>query len=163
MGIRAHRAACPARGLCLSGVLRAAAGRDGALGGGVALSGISGPPRKAVAVAILCLFAAIGCVHLPRQRYASIRLREYFADHGEVPSSIAAAMDRGHVLLGMDEGQVWAVLGEPVRRATFGASSSVRVWLYPAHRLHQDQVHSHGAQLFRLLFIEGRLALIEPI
>ncbi len=60
-------------------------------------------------------------------------------------------------------------MGDPVRHRVFSGDTSgsrratVEVWLYPAHKLHQDQLHSHGAISFRLTFIDGRLAIIEPI
>ena len=125
--------------------------------------GMSRWRREAVALTNVCLLGTTSCMHLPRHRYASVRLREYFEEHPEVPTKVSVAMENGHVLLGMDEAQVWAVLGDPVRRTGFGATSPVHVWLYPAHRLHQDQMRSHGTQLFRLVFVEGRLSLIEPI
>ncbi len=63
----------------------------------------------------------------------------------------------------MDEEQVRVVLGEPVRRTRFTRRRTIEVWIYPGYTLHQDQMRGHGAQLFRLVFIEGALAIIEPI
>lgn len=102
------------------------------------------------------------CVDVPLRRRAAVRQQQYLASHREVPPEIAKAIDTGHVLLGMDRDQVWTVLGDPVRKATF-SSSKVDVWLYPAVRLHQDQLHAHGVDSFRLVFMDGRLTLIEPI
>lgn len=119
--------------------------------------------QRYAGVGVLCLPFALGCAHLTPSQFASVRIGAYLAAHRETPAAIAGAMEAGHVVLGMDQRQVWVVLGDPVRRTTFGAGSSVNLWLYPGYRLHQDQMHGHGAALFRLVFIDGRLALIEPI
>lgn len=104
-----------------------------------------------------------GCATLPRQNFAGTRISDYLAGHPELSASVAEAMERGHVVLGMNERQVEVVLGDPARRSVFGAAPTVTVWLYPGHRLHQDPMRSHGVQLFRLVFIGGRLSLIEPL
>lgn len=74
--------------------------------------------RAAARVAVVLLGSAwpAACVHVPLRERAAFRLDEYFASHGEIAPSVADAMRRGHVTLGMDEEQVFAVLGEPVRR-----------------------------------------------
>ena len=72
-------------------------------------------------------------------------------------------MEAGHVVLGMDPLQVRAVLGDPLQERTPAGDGVVMLWLYPGHRLHQDPFRSHGATLFRLVFVRGRLTLIEPI
>lgn len=118
---------------------------------------------KPAAITALCLGSMIGCAHLPRERHASVRIGEYLAAHRELPPVISEAMETGHVVLGMDEPQVRVVLGDPARRTAFGTAPVVDVWLYPGYRLHQDPMRSHGVQLFRLVFIDGRLALIEPM
>ncbi len=70
---------------------------------------------------------------------------------------MAAAIERGHVIIGMDQEQVTVVLGTAAKRTSFGGRPPVDVWIYPAARFHQDQLHAHGATLFRLLFRDGRL------
>ena len=115
------------------------------------------------ACSLFSLFVMLAaCVYVPLRQRATFRQQQYLATHREVPQDIAKAIDTGHVLLGMDRELVWTVLGDPVRKATFSASK-YEVWLYPAARLHQDQRHSHGADSFRLVFIDGRLVIIEPI
>jgi len=70
-------------------------------------------------------------------------------------------MHRGHVTYGMDEDQVFAVLGEPVRRTRHQGAGASQVWIYPGHKIHQG--YAHGATLYRLVFLDGRLRIIEPI
>lgn len=103
---------------------------------------------------------ASACVSIPRSKRAAVRLADYFATHEEVPPSVAATMNLGHVSLGMDPDQVWTVLGDPVRRTGFGG---VEVWLYQGHRFHQDHLRTQGSTLFRLVFVRGRLAVIDPL
>lgn len=109
---------------------------------------------------VLALCLASSCASIPQSRRASARLADYFARHREVAPLVAAAMNQGHLLVGMDHDQVWAVLGDPVRRTRFSHSE---VWLYPGHRLHQGHLRTQGSTLFRLVFINGRLAVIEPL
>jgi hypothetical protein len=109
---------------------------------------------------VAALWAA-GCVHVPLRGKAAFRLAEYFETHREVPPAIAEAMQRGHVTLGMDEEQVVAVLGEPVRRVRYDEPGVPQVWIYRGHGLHQGDVH--GASLYRLVFLDGRLCVWEPI
>lgn len=83
--------------------------------------------------------------------------------HRELPPGIEEAMDHGHVALGMDQTQVVVVLGQPLKRTEYGGSPPVEVWLYPGARFHQDPLRTHGATLFRLVFIDARLRSFEPL
>lgn len=103
------------------------------------------------------------CVHVPLRARASYRRAEYLESHRELPPRIADAIDRGHVVTGMDQEQVVVVLGQPLKRTSYGGAPPAEVWLYPGHRFHQDQVRTHGATLFRLVFVDGRLLLFEPL
>ena len=120
--------------------------------------------RKRVHGYLLLMFVltAGGCASAPRFARADLRRQQYLATHREVPVDIAVAINAGHVSLGMDRDQVRAVLGEPVRIAEFSRSHA-EIWLYPASRFHQDQMHSHGAESFRLVFLGERLSTIEPV
>jgi hypothetical protein len=109
------------------------------------------------------LAAEIACVYVPPRGRAAARSAAYFSRHVEVTPAIAKAIQDGHILVGMNAEQVWVVLGDPIQRRSFDGSAAVSIWLYPAHKLHQDQLHSHGASSFRLTFIGDRLELIEPI
>lgn len=102
------------------------------------------------------------CIHVPLRQRAEFRKQQYFAAHREMAPGTVKAIDTGHVIPGMDREQVWVVLGDPLRKKEF-SPGGVEVWLYPSTRLHQDQMHSHGAETFRLVFMNGRLAIIEPI
>jgi len=105
---------------------------------------------------------AAACV-VPLRGRASYRRAEYLETHRELSPRIADAIDRGHVIAGMDHEQVVVVLGQPLKRADYGGAPPAEVWLYPGHRFHQDQVTTHGATLFRLVFVDGRLVLFEPL
>ena len=117
--------------------------------------------RRHVGVALALILLA-GCVRVPLWARAEFRKQQFFATHREVSSAVATAIDTGHVILGMDREEVSVVVGDPVRKSVF-RSGAVEVWLYPAVRFHQDPAHSHGADSFRLVFIDGRLRVIEPV
>lgn len=115
-----------------------------------------------LAAGLVLLLVVGACVHVPPRGRQQYRRELYFASHRELPPAIAKAIETGHVVPGMDQEQVWVVLGDAVRKARF-PESKIEVWLYPAVRFHQDPVHSHGASSFRLVFIDGVLRVIEPI
>lgn len=120
--------------------------------------------RCPVAMAVtLALLAATGCAHLPRSAHASARFADYFAMPRELSPAIARALERGHAIEGMDREQVWVVFGEPIRKTRFSGPQAIEVWLYPGHRFHQDSLRGHGVTLFRVVFIDGRVALIETL
>ena len=117
--------------------------------------------RHVFAVAAVGLVLS-ACTYVPLRQRAAFRKQQYFAAHREVEPATAKAIDTGHVILGMDTEQVWVVLGDPLRKKAF-SSGTVEVWLFSSTRLHQDPMHSHGAESFRLVFMNGRLVIIEPI
>ena len=125
---------------------------------------LRGPGLSSFA-AILPLGLACACVHVPASQRASVRRDAYLAAHRELPPSIAKAIIDGHVVGGMDRDQVKAVLGEPLKTSIFGRKDGTRteVWIFPAVRLHQDRVGGEHGTLFRLVFIDGRLAVMEPV
>ena len=112
------------------------------------------------------LFAALvvsSCVHVPPSRRAGPRREAYLQRVRELPPSIADAIAKGHVIAGMDREQVKVVLGEPVKSTVFRSPERLtEVWIYPAVRLHQGQLHSDGGSLFRLVLVNGKLAVVEP-
>jgi hypothetical protein len=120
---------------------------------------------KAMVAAQIFLVAAApwGCVNLPRSAFASFREAEYFASHNELPPRIRAAIEDGHVLVGMDREQVFVVLGQPIRRTLSKQHDSAEAWIYLGYKLHQDLLHLQGADLVRIIFLEGRVAMIEPL
>ena len=118
--------------------------------------------RPGAAVTTLLLaWGTAGCVHVHPTERAAFRLAEYFETHSEIAPSVAEAMRQGHVTLGMDEEQVFAVLGAPVRRVRYDRAGTPQVWIYRGHKLHQG--YAHGASLYRLVFLDGRLRVLEPI
>jgi hypothetical protein len=63
----------------------------------------------------------------------------------------------------MDQEQVRVVLGEPVHRKRFKGQPPAEAWIYRSSWLHQDQLRTHGARLIRLVFVDGRLEVLEPL
>jgi hypothetical protein len=59
--------------------------------------------------------------------------------------------------------QVWVVLGDAVRKTTFRSDRLIEIWLYRGHKLHQGQLHGDRADLFRLVFRDGILIVVEPL
>lgn len=41
--------------------------------------------------------------------------------------------------------------------------AAFEVWLYPGHKVHQDQLRGDRADLFRLVFRDGVLIVVEPL
>lgn len=113
------------------------------------------------AVVSALLIVAIGCVRVPLRGRQDFRRQQFFATHREVSPAIADAVSTGHIIVGMTREEVWVVGGDPIRKSMF-RGGGVEVWLYPAIRFHQGP-HTHGADLFRLVFLGDRLTVIEPI
>ena len=120
--------------------------------------------RKRLRGIVLMMFAstASGCATGPHLLGGADRRQQYLAAHTGIPADLASAIDVGHVSPGMNRDQVRAVLGQPLRITAFSRSHA-EIWLFPVSRFHQDQMHSHGAVSFRLVFIGDRLTTIEPI
>ena len=120
--------------------------------------------RRASVSVILCASAWVAsCAYIPLSARASYRMEQYLSTHQELLPSVLDAIRNGHVVVGMDREQVVVVLGVPVKTATYRRDREVEVWIYPGHRLHQDQMRGDKAWLFRLVFIDDVLRLIEPI
>lgn len=118
--------------------------------------------RKRLGAGGLIMFAltAAACASAPHLVGAPARRQQYLASHTGIPADLAAAIDVGHVSPGMNRDQVRAVLGQPLRITAFSRSHA-EIWMFPASRFHQDQMRSHGAASFRLVFIDDRLSMIE--
>lgn len=120
--------------------------------------------RCPVAMAVVAvLLAAGGCAHIPRSAHASARFADYFATPRELAPAFARALEHGHAIEGMDPEQVWVVFGGPISKTCFPGPRALEVWLYPGHKFHQDALRGHGVTLFRVVFIDGRVALIETL
>lgn len=122
-----------------------------------------GRRRRAAATIGLAVVAFAACVHVPRQERASVRIAEYLETHRELPGAIADAIDRGHVIVGMDPEQVVVVLGQPLSRRDYGGTPPVETWMYPGHKFHKDHHRSGSATLFRVVFVDAKVTLIEPL
>jgi hypothetical protein len=91
-------------------------------------------------------------------------LEQYFSQRRELLPSIRDAMIKGHVVAGMNAEQVRVVLGDPTRRTRFNrGGDAFDVWLFPGHRFHQEKLHGEGSTLYRLVLINGVLAIVEPL
>lgn len=119
--------------------------------------------RAPAAVLLSASIFVSACVHVPPSARASYRVDQYLSTSPELPPSILKAIHDGHVIAGMDRAQVRAVLGSPQRITVFRRDRNVEVWIYPAHRFHQDQLRGDKAWVFRLVLIDGILTIIEPI
>ena len=106
-------------------------------------------------------FAGAGCASLPRQVAPRLRQADYLAQQPELSPDIVRAMQAGRILLGMDTKQVWVVLGDPARKTRF-ADADTDVWLYRAYSVLQDH-YRLGTQDVRLIFVQDRLVVIEPM
>jgi outer membrane protein assembly factor BamE (lipoprotein component of BamABCDE complex) len=118
---------------------------------------------RAVLVFTLLAATTAGCAHLPPSAYASVREASYFSENREVLPSIQTAIEQGHVVPGMDREQVWTVLGDPLRRTMFKRERTIEIWLYQGHKLHQDQMRADRSDLFRAVFSDGILVILEPL
>jgi hypothetical protein len=115
-------------------------------------------------VAAVSVFWLGGCVHVPPSGRAAVRLERYFSTPHELRPSIRDAMLKGHVVEGMDAEQVRVVLGDPVRSTRFGHGGDViDVWLFRGYRFHQERFPGKGSTLYRLVLVNGVLAIVEPL
>ena len=122
------------------------------------------PASAAATLIVLASLAGQVCASVPRSRRAEARKADYFAVSREISDVDRSAIERGHVLPGMDAEQVWVVLGEPGWRRRFvSRTGSVDIWIYQGIRLHQDQMRATAHSTFRIVFVDGRVRLIEPL
>ena len=120
--------------------------------------------RFVAALGVVGLSWLGGCVHVPPSGRAAVRLERYFSERRELIPSLRDAMLKGHVIEGMDAEQVRVVLGDPTRSTRFSrAGDVIDVWLFPGHRFHQEQLHGNASTLYRLVLINGVLAVVEPL
>ena len=113
------------------------------------------------AAVILCCAVSAACASLAPVERASDRRTRVLQTAGELPPKTAQAIRDGHVIAGMTTAQVRASLGSPDFQKVFSGAHSTIVWLYRGHRLHQDQLHVDAKAVFRIVFIDDRVALVE--
>lgn len=120
--------------------------------------------QRAIAAAVALLLASsAACVRPRLEDRPSWRRQQYLQQNPELSPRIAEAIERGHVVVGMTEAQVRATLGAPSYVKVFESKSPTAVWLYRGHLLHQDQLHTDAKSLFRIVFIDHRVAVIEGV
>jgi hypothetical protein len=83
--------------------------------------------------------------------------------HPETPVEVTEAIRLGHVLVHMNREQVKAAVGPPEWRHQPPGTAQTEVWLYHGARLQLGQKGTHGADLLRVVFVDGRVRIIEPL
>ena len=112
-----------------------------------------------VMITIIALVSVSGaCASVPRSG-AGLRQQQFLASHSDLPAPIAEAIRSGHVITGMTVEQVGAIAGDPVAKPV--RYGNVEVRLYRSAVFHQGP--GTHASLFRLVFIDGQLRVIEPV
>ena len=114
------------------------------------------------AFVIVCVTCA-ACASLRHVERAADRRARFLQTVGELPPKVAQAIRDGHVIAGMTTAQVPASLGAPDFQQVFSGSPAATIWLYRGHRLHQDQLHADAKAVFRILFLDDRVAMVEGL
>ena len=63
----------------------------------------------------------------------------------------------------MTSAQVRASLGAPDYQQVFSNAHVTVIWLYRGHRMHQEQLHVDAKAVFRILFIDDHVAIVEGL
>jgi hypothetical protein len=72
------------------------------------------------------------------------------------------AIRLGHIVPGMDRGQVKAALGEPIRTIHPSKTPSLEHWLYRIDKLHQEQFRGRGWSFVRITLRDGVVIRVDP-
>ena len=118
--------------------------------------------RITVVVAIVC-GASAACTALSHVERASDRRTQFLQNAGELPPKIILAIRDGHVIAGMTTAQVRASVGPPDFQRAFSGAHVTTIWLYRGHRLHQEQLHVDSKAVFRIVFIDDRVSIVEGL
>ena len=116
--------------------------------------------RRAILLVVLASNIDAACASMPHVERASDRRARFLQTAGELPPKVAQAIHDGHVIAGMTTAQVRASLGAPDFQQVFSAAT---IWLYRGHRLHQDQLRADAKAVFRILFLDDRVAMVEGL
>jgi hypothetical protein len=90
------------------------------------------------------------------------RERPTLVKNGDADKAIREAVRIGHIVPGMDRGQVTAALGEPIRKVRSPKTLGLEHWLYRMEKLHQEQFRGRGWSFVRITFRDGRVVAIDP-
>lgn len=102
--------------------------------------------------------------------YAGTRLPEnsqqpweaYFGENRDASHVIKEAVRLGHIVPGMDRGQVTAALGEPIRKVHSSTTPDMEHWYYRLEKVHQEQFRGRGWSLVRITFRDDRVIKVDP-
>ncbi len=86
----------------------------------------------------------------------------YFGENNDASQVIREAVRLGHIVPGMDRGQVTAALGEPIRKVHSSKTPDMEHWYYRVEKLHQEQFRGRGWSLVRITFRDGRVIKVDP-
>lgn len=113
--------------------------------------------------AIVPIFLLAACSHAFPPDRPAVRRGQFLQANAELSPRVAEAILKGHILTGMTEAQVRASAGAPDYTRAIGKSPVKSVWLYRGARLHQDQLHIASTAVFRVVFVDHRVVLVEGI
>lgn len=88
--------------------------------------------------------------------------KAYFGEGKDANEVIREAVRLGHIIPGMDRGQVTTALGEPIRKIHSTKTSGLEHWLYGVETLHQEQFRGRGWSFVRITFLDGRVIMVDP-
>jgi hypothetical protein len=107
-----------------------------------------------VAVSVLLGILSSACA-TATTRAASATRASYLREHAALDRRVAAAIEEGVVLFGMDQDQVIAAVGRPVVRNRY-EGGRIETWILRATSFHQAGV-PQSASVVRLAFVDGEL------
>ena len=88
--------------------------------------------------------------------------KAYFGESKDASEVMREAIRLGHIIPGMDRGQVTTALGEPIRKIHSTKTSGLEHWLYGIENLHQEQFRGRGWSFVRITFLDGRVIMVDP-
>ncbi len=112
---------------------------------------------------IVAVFFLAACSHVFPPERAAVRRGQFLHANAELSPRVAEAILRGHILTGMTEAQVRASAGAPDYTRVIGRAPVKSVWLYRGTRLHQEQLHIESTAVFRVVFVDHRVVLVEGL
>ena len=88
--------------------------------------------------------------------------KAYFGESKDASEVMKEAIRLGHIIPGMDRGQVLTALGEPIRKILSPKTSGLEHWLYSIENLHQEQFRGRGWSFVRITFLDSRVVMVDP-
>ena len=108
------------------------------------------------------VLASASCTYRAPEPLAA-RVARYLTANPQTSAELGEAIRQGRVLAGMDREQVLAAVGPPERATRLEGPSKVEVWIYYAARFPGSQPGSGRTDLFRVVFVDARVRIVEPI